>query len=123
MARGIDTLYTQDGEKVTISKIEGGGVKLSVGDEEIGIAESDAGSKFCVKKHTGIVFSDLDNFPLQSEYGMSIIRVIISNFDGIVIENSSTTGNYVSQLYISSDGLKFRKRQDKKVYDPWITIV
>lgn len=25
MARGIDTLYTQDGEKVTISKIEGGG--------------------------------------------------------------------------------------------------
>ena len=54
---------------------------------------------------------------------MSIIRVIISNFDGIVIENSSTTGNYVSQLYISSDGLKFRKRQDKKVYDPWITIV
>ena len=54
---------------------------------------------------------------------MSIIRVIISNFDGIVIENSSTTGNYVSQLYISSDGLRFRKRQDKKVYDPWVTIV
>lgn len=28
MARGIDTLYTQDGEKVTISKIEGGGGKI-----------------------------------------------------------------------------------------------
>jgi hypothetical protein len=25
MARGIDTLYTQEGEKVTISKTEGGG--------------------------------------------------------------------------------------------------
>lgn len=122
MARGIDTLYTQEDEKVTISKT-GGGVKLSVGGEEIGIIKSDAESKFYVKKHKHITFSDLDNFPLKSEYGMSIIRVIISNFDGIVIENSSTTGNYVSQLYISSDGLKFRKRQDKKVYDPWITIV
>lgn len=26
MARGIDTLYTQEGEKVTISKTEGGEV-------------------------------------------------------------------------------------------------
>lgn len=122
MARGIDTLYTQEGEKVTISKTEGG-VKLDIEGEKIGIIKSDAESKFYVKRHIGMTFSDLDNFPLQSEYGMSIIRVIINKFDGIVFENSSATGNYACQLYISSDGLKFRKRQDKKEYDPWVTLV
>jgi hypothetical protein len=96
---------------------------LDIEGEKIGIIKSDAESKFYVKRHIGMTFSDLDNFPLQSEYGMSIIRVIINKFDGIVFENSSATGNYACQLYISSDGLKFRKRQDKKEYDPWVTLV
>lgn len=87
---------------------------------EIGAVATEAGSKYSIKYYTDKAFSDLDMFPLKSEYGKSFIRVFSNVFDGIVVENSSATGNYANQLYLSSDGMRFRKRQGGKTYESWI---
>lgn len=87
--------------------------------EDIGAVPTEAGLKFQIKFHNDKSFSDIDSMPEESEYGKSFIRIFSSNFDGMVIENSSTTGNYVAQLCLSSDGIKFRKRQGTKEYEPW----
>ena len=84
------------------------------------MVSSEDESQFFIKKYIDKSFSDLDMFPLASEYGKSFIRIFCHKFDAIVIENSSPTGNYANQLYISSDGAKFRKRQESKIYEPWI---
>lgn len=113
---------TTEGETVlaSIHTFENYWVGNNPSPGEIGAVATEAGSKYSIKYYTDKAFSDLDMFPLESEYGNSFIRVFSGVFDGIVVENSSGSGNYASQLYLSSDGMKFRKRQDSKTYKPWV---
>jgi hypothetical protein len=77
---------------------------------------------FYVKVYSSIRFNDLSQFPLQNEYGKTFLRIFNDEFDAIVLENSSITGNYATQLYIASDFIGYRKRQDSKIYGEWIKI-
>ena len=52
-----------------------------------------------------------EEYPKPEEYGKTIIRVFYGTFDAVLLENSSATGNYCAQLMISSDCLKYRRKQ------------
>lgn len=81
-----------------------------------------AGGFFAVKHYNNVHVNALDQFPLPGEYGKSYIRMFNTIFDGMIIENSSASGNYAAQLYIASNALKFRKRQESKVYEDWVVL-
>lgn len=81
-----------------------------------------AGGFFAVKHYSNVHVNALDQFPLPGEYGKSYIRMFNTIFDGMIIENSSASGNYAAQLYIASNALKFRKRQESKVYEDWVVL-
>lgn len=76
---------------------------------------------FKIKQHNSAsdTFASIDRYPLEDDYGHTTIRIFNNSFDGVVIENASGSGNYASQLYISSDKMLFRRRQGTKIWPDW----
>lgn len=98
---------------------------------EIGAVPSDS-QQFIVKRYVNKNFADLDAFPEASEHGKTVVRLfdggsVAGSINAVILENSSNTGHYVSQLYISSDGIRFRARQDQTNWttagDNWHRLV
>lgn len=66
-----------------------------------------------------------EEYPKPEEYGKTIIRVFYGTFDAVLLENSSGTGNYCTQLMIGSDCLKYRRKQGALTnykFTDWVTI-
>ena len=76
-------------------------------------------SLFSVRVHKNITIAGIDNFPWAEDFGKTIIRIFQYEFDAVIIENSSSSGNYACQLYLSSDSIRFRHRQDTKIWPEW----
>ena len=72
-----------------------------------------------MKLHTDVSFAGIDEFPNEKDYGKTILRIFTYEFDGIVLENSSGSGNYAVQLYLSSDSVKYRRRQGSIAWGDW----
>ena len=83
------------------------------------ITQLNGESLFSVRVHKNITIAGIDNFPWAEDFGKTIIRIFQYEFDAVIIENSSSSGNYACQLYLSSDSIRFRHRQDTKIWPEW----